>query len=39
MIGFSTMLAFIGVVAVAFECEVTALVLLGSAMGVARFLV
>jgi hypothetical protein len=39
MIGFSTMLAFIGVVAVAFECEVAALVFFGVAVGVARFLV
>jgi hypothetical protein len=35
---FSTLLAIIGVVAVAFECEVAALAFLGLAVGVARFL-
>ena len=34
----SVLSAFIGVVAVAFECEVAALVFLGLAVGVARYL-
>ena len=38
MIAFATLLSFIGVVAVAFECEVAALVFLGLAVGVARYL-
>jgi hypothetical protein len=39
MVGFSTLLAFIGVVAVSLEYDVAALVFLGLAVGVARFLV
>ena len=38
MVGISVLLSFIGVVAVAFECEVAALVFLGVAVGVARYL-
>jgi hypothetical protein len=38
MIGIAVLSAFIGVVAVSLECEVAALVSLGLAVGVARFL-
>jgi hypothetical protein len=38
MISISVLSAFIGVVTVAFECEVAALVFLGLAVGVARYL-
>jgi hypothetical protein len=38
MVRISTLLAFSGVVAVAFECEVAALVLLGLAVGLAWYL-
>jgi hypothetical protein len=38
MLAVSVLLTFIGVVAVAFECEVAALVFMGLAVGVARFL-
>jgi hypothetical protein len=39
MIAFATLLSFIGVVVVAFECDVAALVFMGLAVGVARFFV
>ena len=39
MVGVAVLSAFIAIVAVAFECEVAALVFLGLAVGVARFLV
>ena len=39
MIAFATLLSIIGVIAVAFECDVAALVFMGLAVGVARFLV
>jgi hypothetical protein len=38
MIAFATLLSFIGVVAVAFECDVAALAFMGLAVGVARYL-
>jgi hypothetical protein len=38
MVGISVLSAFIGVVAVAFECEVAALVFLALAVGGARYL-
>jgi hypothetical protein len=38
MVGISVLSAFIGVVAVSLECEVAALVFLGLAVGIARFL-
>jgi len=38
MIGVSVLSPFIGVVAVAFECEVAALVFLGVAVGIPWFL-
>jgi hypothetical protein len=38
MTGISVLSAFIGTVAVAFECKVAALVFLGVAVGVARYL-
>jgi hypothetical protein len=38
MVTVSVLSAFIGVVAVAFECEMTALVFLGVAVGGARYL-
>jgi hypothetical protein len=39
MVGISVLSAFIAVVAVAFECEVAALVFLAVAVGVAQYLV
>jgi hypothetical protein len=38
MVAVSVLSAFIAVIAVSLECEVVALVLLGVAVGVARFL-
>ena len=38
MVGISVLSAFIGVVAVSLECEGAALVFLGVAVGVARYL-
>jgi hypothetical protein len=38
MISVSVLLSFIGVVAVAFECEVAALAFMGLAVGIARYL-
>lgn len=39
MIAVSILSAFIGIAAVSFECDVAALVFLGLALGVARYLV